>query len=150
VLLAVHRTGRRRAFWVGFGLFGWAYLLAGLIPPVGSRLLTIKALAYLDSKVPRATPVGLAVADFDSDGDMDLLIANGSAPNVATAGTSSGDAIILNFGTTLKLLSGPGGTTENFLRVGHSILTLVVATLGGLLSWSLRSPGHGPAVVAAS
>jgi hypothetical protein len=150
VLLAVHRTGRRRAFWVGFGLFGWAYLLAGLKPPVGSRLLTTKALVYLDSKVPRETPAGLVVADFDSDGDVDLLVANGSATNAATVGTSSGDVILWNSGTTLNLLPGPGGTTEHFLRVGHSILTLVVATLGGLLSRSLRSSGHGPVVMAAS
>src|SRR5262249_54254090 len=39
-LLAVHRTGRSRAFWLGFALFGWASLIASLIPPVESRLPT--------------------------------------------------------------------------------------------------------------
>src|SRR5262249_2668962 len=51
VLGAVHRTGGRRAFWLGFALFGGAYLLASLIPPVESRLLTTKGLAYLDASV---------------------------------------------------------------------------------------------------
>jgi hypothetical protein len=35
VLLAVHRTDRKRAYWLGFGSFGWVYLVASLIPPIG-------------------------------------------------------------------------------------------------------------------
>ena len=52
ILLAVHRTESRRAFWIGFALFGWIYLGLSLVPSIESRLLTTKALAYLDSKVP--------------------------------------------------------------------------------------------------
>src|SRR5262249_42018111 len=51
VLLAVHRKEARRAFWLGFALFGWSYMALSLVPPIESRLLTTKALAYLDSKV---------------------------------------------------------------------------------------------------
>ena len=32
VLLAVHRAGGRRAYWLGFALFGGTYLGASLIP----------------------------------------------------------------------------------------------------------------------
>src|SRR5262245_35286087 len=53
VLLAIHRPERRRAFWVGFALFGWGYLGSASIPPVESRLLTTKGLAYLDSQLAR-------------------------------------------------------------------------------------------------
>src|SRR5262245_13920167 len=81
VLRAVHRSDRKRAFWLGFALFGWSYQIASLLPPIGPRLLTTKALVYLDSKVPRTTPVGLAFADLDSDGQVDLFLANDSAPN---------------------------------------------------------------------
>ena len=52
ILLAVHRTESRRAFWLGFALFGWIYLGLSLVPSIESRLITTKALAYLDSKVP--------------------------------------------------------------------------------------------------
>ena len=52
ILLAVHRTENRRAFWIGFALFGSAYLGLSLFPSIESRLITTKALAYLDSKVP--------------------------------------------------------------------------------------------------
>jgi hypothetical protein len=34
VLLAIHRTENRRAFWLGFALFGSAYLGLTLVPPI--------------------------------------------------------------------------------------------------------------------
>ena len=44
ILLAVHRTESRRAFWIGFALFGWIYLGLSLVPSIESRLMTTKAL----------------------------------------------------------------------------------------------------------
>lgn len=32
VLGVVYRTGGRRAFWIGFALFGWSYFAAGYLP----------------------------------------------------------------------------------------------------------------------
>jgi hypothetical protein len=52
ILLAVHRIEKRRAFWLGFALFGGGYLTLSLIPSIESRLITTKGPAYLDSKVP--------------------------------------------------------------------------------------------------
>src|SRR5580698_7977679 len=48
VLLAVHRTEARRAFWIGFALFGWVYLSLSLISRTESSLITTQALAYLE------------------------------------------------------------------------------------------------------
>jgi hypothetical protein len=52
VLLAIHRADRRRAYWMGFALFGWVYLGASLVPPIEARLPTTRGLTYLDSKLP--------------------------------------------------------------------------------------------------
>src|SRR5262245_22121655 len=52
ILFAVHRSEARRAFWIGFALFGWGYVGLSLVPSIESRLNTTKVLAYLDSKVP--------------------------------------------------------------------------------------------------
>src|SRR5262245_4308251 len=168
VLWAIRRSDQKRAFWLGFALFGWSYLIASLLPPVGPRLLTTRALFYLDSKVPRTTPIGMAFADFDSDGQLDLFVANDSAPNAlyhnqgdgtfrdvspgqpATVRTSSGGVIVRKSSSPGKLFAGSGGTSENFVRIGHSFLTLVVGILGGLLSRFLRVPRHGPDVESAS
>ena len=48
VLLAIYRTEVRRAFWIGFALFGWGYLSVSLIPSTESRLITTKALVLLN------------------------------------------------------------------------------------------------------
>jgi hypothetical protein len=34
ILLAIHRTESRRAFWTGFALFGWTYLALSLVPSI--------------------------------------------------------------------------------------------------------------------
>src|SRR5262249_49377045 len=74
VVVAIHQTEKRRAFWLGFALFGAAYLGLSLIPSIETRLLTTKALTYMDSRLPRSIPngVGLGYFDFDSDGDIDI------------------------------------------------------------------------------
>ena len=42
ILLAIHRSDARRAFWLGFALFGWTYLGLSLVPPIETRLMTTK------------------------------------------------------------------------------------------------------------
>ena len=61
ILLAVHRTESRRAFWIGFTLFGWIYLGLSLVPSIESRLITTKAFAYLDSKLACRSVRGFSV-----------------------------------------------------------------------------------------
>jgi hypothetical protein len=55
IMLSVHRTDSKRAFCLGFSVFGWIYLGFCLVPSIESRLITTKALTYLDAKVPGRT-----------------------------------------------------------------------------------------------
>src|ERR1700722_7279503 len=48
ILLAVPQIEKRRAFWIGFALFGWIYLGLSVVQSIESRLITTKALAFLD------------------------------------------------------------------------------------------------------
>ena len=81
VLLAVHRIEKRRAFWLGFAVFGSAYLAISLVPSIESRLITTKALTFLDSKVARSIATGVAYFDKNNDGFLDLYVVNNSQPN---------------------------------------------------------------------
>ena len=56
ILLAIHRTEKRRAFCWDSLLFGSIYLGLSLVPSIESRLITTRGLAYLDSKMPRSNP----------------------------------------------------------------------------------------------
>ncbi len=153
VLLATHRTEKKRAFWIGFALFGWVYMGLSLVPSVESRLITSRGLACLPSKIPRSIAGGLAYFDYDNDGLMDLAVANGfqlspfyrnKGDGTFVEGTAAAGS---NTGWFLKSLVGQRGTTEHFVRIGHSLVTLIAAFLGGMISRYLfaknREPVHG-------
>lgn len=122
VLMVILRWGEKRAFWLGFGLCGWLYLGASLIPAVETRLLTRLGLAYLDAKLTRVVSVdmqftnviaaGVAYADLDSDGAVDLFVTNQSL-------TRPGFVV--------------GGTSRNFIRIGHTLVALALAFVAGEL-----------------
>jgi hypothetical protein len=165
VLLAIHRNEGKRAFWLGFALFGAAYLGLSLIPSIEPRLVTTKAIAYVDSKLPRSMPVRLAYADYDNDGDVDLFVANNAQPSAVFVDKGKGTfqdittTVLWNYAGDLATRKGmiflnnsaglwSVGTTENFVRIGHSLLALVAAVIGGQLSRQLheknRQTAHGP------
>jgi hypothetical protein len=79
ILLAVLRTEKRRAFWLGFALCGSACLGLSLVWSIESRLITTKMLAHLESKLPRSNRTGLGYFEYD-DGKMDLFVANNTQP----------------------------------------------------------------------
>jgi hypothetical protein len=134
VLLATHHADRRRAFWLGFALFGWLYLGASLIPPIESRLLTTGALAQLDSKVPgRDATVRLTGSKYVTFSPDGKSLPVGRREVIQLWNTATG-----------TLVGGPGGTTENFLRIGHSIVALILAYLGGHLSGWIFANGPQP------
>jgi hypothetical protein len=136
ILLAVHRSESNRAFWLGFALFGWAYMGLTFMPSIESRLITAKALAYLDSKVPGRS-LGFWIADVSGVGSgspsnqVQNLAFSASGSRLAI---SSQGQVRLWDATTGKLLSGWSGTTANFVRIGHSLFALLVGWLGGQLS----------------
>jgi hypothetical protein len=143
VLLTVHWTGRRRAYWLGFALVGSLYLAAGLVPGVGSRLLTTRGLYYLDAQIP------------GRNGTFTVTLDGGQSSNTAYAVRSltlasdgrvltdvlQGPVQVWSLGAG-RLLFGPNGTTENFVRIGHSLLALALAHVGGLFSRRLAEGGR--------
>jgi len=149
ILLAVHRTESRRAFWIGFALFRWTCLGLSLVPSIESRLITTKALAYLDSKVPGRSLAFTArlsgkgsVAPGNQTQNLALTI---DGNQLAT----SNKGVVGLWDETGKLLGGWIGTTENFVRIGHTLFALLAGWFGGQLSrriWrASRPPGESMA-----
>jgi hypothetical protein len=148
ILLAVHRTEARRGFWVGFALFGSGYLALSLVPSIESRLMTTKGLAYLDSKVPRGSlniaTVRHSVSWSYAPSNQVQTLATNAVGNEFTVIGQGG--VWLYDRTTGTLLNGWIGTSENFIRIGHSLFALLAGWLGGLLSrrlWRASRTGNG-------
>lgn len=136
ILLAIHRTEKRRAFWLGFALLGSAYLVLSLVPSIQSRLITTKALACLDSKVSNRSIVHIKrVWDTWSSQPTQNNQSIGSFPQGNSAYRfSAGDWM-----PTRSFTGAARGSTVNFIQIGHSFLTLITAMLGGLLSRHLHA-----------
>jgi hypothetical protein len=150
ILMAVHRTGRRRASSVGFALFGWVYLAASLIPAVEPRLPTTRLLSYLESKRPKqelpsgylyqtlvpgnpggANPLQPVLPDLTGAAAVDWAY-NGQVPRDWS----------YPWQFTRLAPPGPSSTAEDFIRIGHSLLALVVASIGSRLSRRLHDGNH--------
>jgi hypothetical protein len=137
ILLAVHRTESKRAFWVGFALFGWAYMGLTFMPSVESRLITTRALHYLDSKVPGramriyATTINSGIGSGTVNNQVYSIAITAGGTQLTTSG--QGQLRLWNAATG-KLLGGWSGTTENFVWIGHSLFVLLVGWFGGQLS----------------
>jgi hypothetical protein len=162
LLLCIHRTDQQRAYWAGFALFGWAYLGASLIPAVEGRLPTTKGFALLGSGWTGTISQGLALADLDNDGTVDLFVNNGTGPGGVYLNNGSGtfrnaatipaapvraqqvpNAVSLgnSFRTYWRLIVATG-SIENVIRTMHSLSALLFACAGGLLSKALYATGQ--------
>ncbi len=135
ILLAIHRAEKRRAFWMGFALFGWIYLGLSLVPSIESRLITTKALAYLDSKVADRIVQGIFGWNISSSTPTPIDVSSNLAPIVNFPnGNLEPEPVLGNVYLTSPSAGTASGTTENFIRIGHSLFALLAAWLGGQLS----------------
>jgi hypothetical protein len=162
VLLTVHGSELTRAYWLGFALFGASYLVASLIPPVEARLPSTRLFAFLGSASAGAGTPGIAVGDFNNDGTADLLVSNETALGhvylnngngtfrdvTSTPLVSANDpanvptTFLGRLSAATRPLAGSGGTTENQVRILHSIVALVMAFAGGQISAAVYSTGR--------
>jgi hypothetical protein len=133
VLLAIHCGGARREFWLGFAFFGCVYLGLTLLPSVETRLITSQGLGYLHSKLVGQSPriwsltltAGTGIANQPSPVSAFDTVVNVGGP---------GQIWTVNNG---NILSAWGGSPENFVKIGHTLIALLLAWFGGMVSWQL-------------
>jgi WD40 repeat protein len=155
ILLAIHRSEKKRAFWLGFALLGAAYLGLSLVPSIESRLITTKALAFLESRISDR-PIVISGRVWDT-WSRNLGQNNQSINSTSIAFSPQGNLVASGNQGVIRVWDVSGGnplgtwsgTAENFVRIGHSLFALIIALVGGRLSDYLyaknRQPVQGPA-----
>lgn len=139
ILMAIHRAGLRRAFWTGFAICGSAYLLVSLVPTINSRLLTSKFLAYVDSKMADRPDLYTVVLAAPSGGNASTVTKLPiDIPTVGGSMISTGSTTLtFSSNTSQAMAFSLSGSSERFVSIGHSILALLVAWVGGRFSMRL-------------
>jgi hypothetical protein len=132
ILLAVHRRESSRAYWLGFALAGVVYGIVSEIPTLEPRLVTSPALTYLASRRP----------DF-SQSSLDALASASPANMVRSVAFSrDGRSLAISGSGNVRLFDVSGAAVvnlasrspDNFNRIGHSLLSLLLAVAGGCSS----------------
>lgn len=146
VAAAVYQSRERRAFWAGFAAFGLAYLwltCGAWQSPDGSTMLrdtlvTTEILgwcyeklpqrqtAIVSSPVPAGGSVGYSYIDLTG-----YISAPAGMPSGGNAASMSMAPPMIS-GTTLFM--SPAVNRMDFFNVGHSIFTITLAGLGGLIT----------------
>lgn len=169
ILGAIYRRDDGRAWWAGFALFGWGYLLLAfgpwvpgeLSPRPGSRLLLTTVyqrlrMANQARLVPPAvsSPVRVrpappaspgryvrAALSLHNKGDDEFAKIYLEAVDQYRDMLSAEDVIEADH---LRALLTPGiEPPETFLQIGVYLMSLLAATVGGLAARVLRAP-RGP------
>jgi hypothetical protein len=129
IVLAIYRSADSRAFWVGFAIFGWSYLLFCYGPiftnnngPFGWRFVTARLATALYDRIHESNGVQPTAAYTTAVADP-----FGAPPTPPTAVFAP------------MPMPMPGQDRGNFLNVAHSLWTLMIAWGGGWFAlWARR------------
>lgn len=163
VLAAVLGKGRRRAFWAGFAVFGWGYLALQYGPwfetQVGPYTLPTALLDVLYPVVAPTPPTGVTTTTTVSfiqsqpGGSTAQGTVTGSIFAMPTIPPGPAAALSTTTPVSLSWAAVPSqnawtawteidvrqpwqgtSTPASFYRIGHSLLSLIVAVVGGLIA----------------
>jgi len=154
VILSIYRSGDKRAFWLGFTVFGWSYLLLCYGPiftennsPFGStRLVTARLATALYDRIHGQAVVQPTLAfttTFAAVGAPPPLPP--PTPGVPQPAPSRAITVQVappapSWPVTLQMATGPD--RSDFLNAAHSLWALLFAVCGGWFAvWASRSRG---------
>jgi hypothetical protein len=133
----VYRRARSRAFWLGFGLFGWGYLALCYGPAIGEatrpNLATTALLDDLRGRIGPAQPQMQWATTGSSIVFLDAATGLATTQNPTVSYVAGSSTIPVQALQPIQLWTnvlGSGGT-EHFQRIGHCLFALIAALAGG-------------------
>jgi hypothetical protein len=130
VLGVISREGSRRAWWLGFVLFGSGYLALAFAPWTRPRLPTTALLVRLQARFQQFVLPGEALRITATRTGAVRVVSEMGWTLEASEISLSGDALrISSYGSTM--ISNPA-PSRHFLDVGHCLLAWPAALVGAL------------------
>jgi hypothetical protein len=154
-VLALHeRAGVSRAWWRGFALFGWGYVVLALGPwaseAIAPHLPTTIGLDALNAKLHPGGPVQELSLDYSSPISSTVTTPPSTGSSTIVVDPRMGSSTIAldtaraanTSATTLySRLVAANSTPEFFRRVGHCLWALLEACVGGLVGRACHATG---------
>jgi hypothetical protein len=154
VVFTIYRSGDKRAFWLGFAVFGWSYLLLCYGPiftennsPFGwTRLVTARLATALYDRIHGSTVAQptrfittytTAVDPFGAPPPLPPPTPGVPPPAPSGAMTVQVAPYAPSWPVTLQMATGPD--RADFLNAAHSLWALLIALCGGwFAAWASR------------
>ena len=127
ILGVIYRRDARRAWWVGFALFGWGYAGLTLAPwSKPEKLPTRVPLHYLYARMsPRKV---VAMEPFSASAGLDegqFIVLDSNPSHDSLPGVPKGSDAVFAIGTI---------DLKAFRAIGHCLLALVAGIVGGFIA----------------
>lgn len=157
LLGALERTGNRRAYWRGFALFGWGYLLLALGPTLGDQT---------GAKLPTSLALGNLWEQMRPEEPAQVLLLNDVLARVSFAHPQRVRRAVFGYTESFPILQsaqGPpagsmpllkrlfaklrlttGATLEQFRIIGHCLIALACALVGAAIAHRFHAAEHSP------
>ena len=144
--------GPKRSYWLGFCLLGWGYMIACFGPwcfeEVQPRLITTWALERAAPWIVRPRVLTLMDRGSARSEVVSSVLATPMDLSDLQAGEVRVDRISSAWPATIYRSTLSPGAPDHVLRIGHSLVTLGIAILGGWITqvWSDQNhiPGENP------
>ena len=142
VVLAIYRTAETRAFWIGFAVFGWGYLLlcygplftANGSPFESTRSATGQLAALLYDRIHGSAGTQLGIES--NEAFVTFTTASPILPGAMPSAPPRALPVTVQLATVAERV--------DFLNVAHSLWALLLAFCGGwFAAWARRTrEGH--------
>jgi hypothetical protein len=126
---------RRHAAWVGFALFGWAYLIATCVPPMAAtirhRLLTEKLLEIFVEHMYEIPPSpGHLLFPVEQHGNSYMKVVDGQRVPLTAAETKAFTDFTTQVNDRNLRINAMGIEIQNAQQIGAMLVSLIFALVG--------------------
>ena len=164
LLLLIFRRGSKRAYWIGFAICGWMYLLLLFLswtlgrnttnnsplraPNLVTQKLSSGAYHWLYDEAfekYKASVYANSAGGYSGGGDYgaDMYGVEDSGYGMMSGGMPGMSGSTMRPRPAAPLGPPPGPNIVDFVNVAHSLWALLLAALGGLVAYWLYATGPG-------